>query len=220
MLVDPPPGLPFILGPTHVQWRNPGWAPEVLAAAVRVQLRMNPVRRLLYALRPSTLLTLLAGALALAWLVGGSAAALALLTALLYTAVGRSGAKGRDGGEGAAQEDGTSLAGVGSDLDEVSSVSGISDAGSDLLHTSSDGEAPPLAPLPFEGAGGAAPSGGWGPGNPASSGSKFGRRGEAPEGDDTPPYYEVGSEEGLASQAQRSARLRRRGSGSAFVSYL
>ena len=126
---SPQAQLPLTLDPLcfppHLQTRRPGWAAEVVSAELKVQLRLGLVRRAIYTLRPGTLLALVLGGAAVAMMLGGGAAALLFLALLLYAGVSSRGSAASEG-------EAASVSGA-SGYEEVSSVSGVSDASSSLL---------------------------------------------------------------------------------------
>ena len=131
------PEAPLLSNRLHLcpsQTRNPGWAAEVLAATVKVQLRLG-WRRPLYALRPGWLALPLLWAAGGGALLGGSAASLLFLALLLWAGLGGGG-----GGGGAADEAGSVAA---SEEVEVSSASANSDVSSALLRELDESSEPP-----------------------------------------------------------------------------
>lgn len=129
--------LPF----SPPQTRNPTWAAEVVSATLKVRLRLGLLRRAIYAVRPGPLGLLALGSAALALVLGGGGAALVFLALLLWTGLGGGG---REAGAGGEEQSSSSVSGA----EEISSVSGISDASSSLLRElDGEREAPP-SPAP------------------------------------------------------------------------
>ena len=137
----------FAPPPLPPQTRNPVWAAEVVSATVKVRLRLGLLRRAVYSLRPGPLWAPALGCAAAAMLLGGGAAALLFLGLLLYTGFGGGAAK-------AGSSEGAATSSVVSAADEVSSVSGVSEASSSVLRELEAEPAPrggaeePLSPHP------------------------------------------------------------------------
>ncbi len=134
-------------------------SPKVLSANVRVHLRVGILRRILYHLRPHSLIALSMGAGAVCAIVGGSIGAGLCIAVLVYTIMLRSkhegGAGGRRGSDTSTRP-GSSASGdfnseAGSDLlggGGTSSSAGTTPRHLDLSEEDDVGGGSPLSPTP------------------------------------------------------------------------
>lgn len=157
------PDIPFANIKVIIKSRGDA-SPKVLSATVRVHLRVGFISRILYHLRPHSLIALSMGASAICAILGGSIVAGLCIAALIYTFIIRSrqqqgdegGAKGGNGGR--YSRPGSSISGDLSSEAEYELLDGIT--------SSSPGTTPRQLDISEENEQGVAAAGGGGSGSP------------------------------------------------------